>query len=198
MSGSKLRLFVAANIPGEARGLLGEAIRELQGKMQDARWVRPENLHLTLKFIGYYEEEGLERLSSELRAATERCRPFQAALGGCGSFPSQRKARVVWVGMATGAPEAEAVARKLDARLEKVGVQREKRGFRGHLTLARIKQPHDCTATLEDMVLRLEGLKEMPFEVDEVVLYRSILRPQGPEYTALQRFSLGGMSSHGG
>jgi 2'-5' RNA ligase len=195
MSGERWRLFVAADIPGEIRELLAATMKRLQGESINARWVKPENLHLTLKFIGEYEEEGIERLAHEIGKAAERSRPFRAALGGCGAFPSRRKARVIWVGMSGGVEEAAAVARKLDARLEKVGVKREERQFRGHLTLARLRQPQDCTDVLAGMFGMLVGLQEMSFQVAEIALYRSILKQQGPTYVGLERVALGGAIS---
>jgi 2'-5' RNA ligase len=192
MSDNRLRLFVAMDIPHAAKDLINSAINELRGDVEGARWVKPQNLHLTLKFIGEYTEEGLSRLSNEIRATGERCTAFKAALGGCGAFPSRGRARVIWVGMDTGIEEAGAVARKLDARLEKVGVKREERPFRGHITLARSKRPQECTSVLADLERLLGGLREISFEVDEMVLYRSILGPPGPTYTALERVPLGG------
>lgn len=192
MSGERLRLFLAVEIPDDARELLSVTIDGLREAMPGTRWVKAKNLHLTLKFIGDYGEEGLKRLSNEIRATAERCQGFRAVLGGCGAFPSQRKARVVWVGMSEGADEAGKIARKLDARLEKAGVKREGRPFSGHLTMARLKQPKDFSPQLEEMSGRLEGLRSMPFEVGEIVLYRSILSPQGPTYVALERAGLGG------
>ncbi|RJP30505.1 MAG: RNA 2',3'-cyclic phosphodiesterase [Actinobacteria bacterium] len=192
MCAEKIRLFVAADITDEIRELISDAMRGLQGEGMNARWVKPENLHLTLKFIGEYGEDGLDRLSNELRVAAERSKPFTAVLTGCGAFPSPRKARILWVGMHGGVEEASKVARKLDARLEKVGVKREQRPFRGHITLARLRQAWDCTAVLESMNRGMEGLHNMPFRVEEIVLYRSMLEPQGPIYTALERMTLGG------
>jgi 2'-5' RNA ligase len=192
MSAERLRLFVAMDISGDARELLSETIESFRHRIEGARWVKAQNLHMTLKFIGDYGEEGMERLSNEIRATAERCRAFRAALGGCGAFPSPGKARVLWVGMHEGGEEAGAVARKLDSRLEKVGIKRENRPFRGHLTLARMKRPGDCAAYLEDMGDRLEGLRDMVFDVGEIVLYRSVLSPQGPTYTALERAGLKG------
>jgi len=192
MSGERLRLFVAADIPWEIRDLVASTTERIKGKGIDARWVRPENLHLTLKFIGEYGEEGLERLSQEIRKAAERSSPFKVVMGGCGAFPSQRKARVLWVGMSDGVDDASAVARKLDARLEKAGVKREQRQFRGHLTVARLRRPQDCTEVVEDMSRMLEGLQELPFRVEEIRLIRSILKTQGPTYIELEKVALGG------
>ncbi len=192
MSGEKMRLFVAADIPGDVRELLASAVQGIRGEELGARWVRLENLHLTLKFIGDYEKDEMDRLSNEVRATAQRCEPFEALLGGSGAFPSPRRARIIWVAVSSGVREAEAVARKLNARLEKVGVKKEERAFRGHLTLARLRQVRDCTAMLAGVEGRLEGLRDMPFRVDEVVLYRSILKPEGPVYSVVERMALGG------
>lgn len=187
-----MRLFVALDIPREARDLISSGVASVHLRIGGARWVDPGNLHLTLKFIGAYTEEGLPRLEKGIRAAGERCAPFRAALGGCGAFPSRRRSRVIWVGMCEGAEEAGAVARKLDARLEDAGVRREDRPFRGHITLARLKQPADCSSALEELELCLGELSGIAFDVDEMVLYRSILGPKGPTYVELQRTPLGG------
>ncbi len=198
MSADRLRLFVAADIPDEARAIIASAIDEFRLDVAGARWVEPRNLHITLKFIGYYEEEGIGRLSKQLHAAAERAAPFEAVLGGCGAFPSPGRVRVIWVGMADGVEGAAALARKLDARLEREGVKREERPFRGHLTLARLRQPRDCTALLEDMGARLERLREMAFGVKEMALYRSVHSPRGPIYDVLERIKLGGAAGEEG
>lgn len=189
---SKMRLFVAADIPAEVRRLLSDMVEEVRYEIEGARWVKAGNLHLTLKFIGEREDDSLERLKNEIRVAAERGNPFSATLGGCGAFPSPGKARVIWVGMEEGVEEAAKVAGKLDSRLAKAGVERDKRRFRGHLTLARLRKPRNCAALLNDMEAKLKGLSGMPFPVAEVVLYRSVLGPQGPTYTALESFKLGG------
>lgn len=191
VSVKRLRLFVAADLPGEVRERIAsaaEAARTLEG----ARWVKAENLHLTLKFIGDYEEDKLERLREEVAAAAALCTGFTAALGGCGAFPSHSRARVLWLGMARGEEEAAATARKLDSRLERLGVKREERPFRGHLTLARLRIPSDCSSWLEGLEERLKDLRDMDFEVGEIVLYRSILGPQGPTYVPVERAPLKG------
>ncbi|MDY6794220.1 MAG: RNA 2',3'-cyclic phosphodiesterase [Actinomycetota bacterium] len=188
---NKIRLFVAVDIPGEIRDVLGDLIEDNKKTAEGARWVRPENLHLTLKFIGNQDENRLERLRSEVRTAAERSRAFTVLLGGCGAFPSPYKARVIWVGMESGIEEARNVAGKLDSRLAKAGVEHEKRQFRGHLTLARLKRPSNCSSLLEDMADGLRDLSHMPFRVDEIVLYRSTLGSEGSTYTVLERMVLG-------
>jgi RNA 2',3'-cyclic 3'-phosphodiesterase len=198
MSDKGLRLFVAVDIPTAARRVISSAVEGMRGELAGARWVKPENLHLTLKFIGDYMEKDLERLVEEIKASGERCEAFRASLGGCGAFPSQGRARVIWLGMSEGIEGAGAVARKLDARLERVGVKREERPFRGHITLARLRQPGDCKPFLDGLGSRIRGLRDIDFEVDEIVLYRSILGQQGPRYMVLEKVALGGNASEKG
>jgi len=186
------RLFVALDIPEQVRDFIRDATSELRGEIAGARWVSPRNLHLTLKFIGEFEVSGMERLEREVLAAARGSAPFTAALGGCGAFPGAGRARVIWVGMRQGEKEASTLARRLESRLEKAGVKREERPFRGHLTLARMRHPVDCAALLDALGDRLAGLEEMSFPVDEATLYRSILGPQGPDYRPLLRAALGG------
>lgn len=188
----KLRLFVAADIPPLVREAVSGALEPLKEKVPGGRWVRPENLHITLKFIGDYGEERLERLSNEITAAAARCAPFTVRLGKCGAFPSRSRARVLWVGMTEGGEEAAAAAGKLEARLEKAGVKREGRDYRGHLTVARLREPFDCSGFLVELAANMERVESIAFEVGELTLYRSILSPSGPTYVALRVFSLGG------
>jgi len=88
MSDRDLRLFVASDIPSEVKAIIASAGERARASLPVARWMKTENLHLTLKFIGAYPEEDVGGLSNELRETGERCAPFEAALGGCGAFPS--------------------------------------------------------------------------------------------------------------
>lgn len=186
----KMRLFIAMDVPEEIKGVISAALKDLKRSTEGVRWVRPENIHLTVKFIGDYEEEKLERLEDEVAKAALRSPRFTALLGGCGAFPSSAKARVIWVDMRKGAEEAAIAARKVDSRLGKIGIKRESRPFRGHLTLGRLKKPRNCSDVIERMEEDLQGLLEMPFDVQEMVLYRSILGSQGPTYIPLRHIEL--------
>jgi 2'-5' RNA ligase len=192
MPDKKIRLFIAIDIPQEIRAVLAGTIEGTRPAMPDVKWVKAENLHLTLKFVGYFDPDKLEGLLDITRKIARRFPAFRVRLGSSGAFTSPRRARVIWVGMLQGTEESARLAEKLDARLEKVGVKREGRPFAGHLTLARLRQPRDCSAELAYIANRLEGLEDMEFEVSEIVVYRSILRPDGPVYEALERIPLKG------
>jgi len=188
----KMRLFVAVDVPDEIKEVISNALEGLRSGVEGVRWVKPENIHLTVKFIGDYEERKLDRLVDEVRKAALRSPRFTALLGGCGAFSSPRKARVIWVDMREGGEGAAVVARKVDSRLGKIGVKRENRPFRAHLTLGRLKRPKDCSDMLDRLDDDLEELSEMPFDVQEIVLYRSILSSEGSTYVSLQHIELGG------
>ncbi len=128
--GEKYRLFVAIDLPEEVRERIAAVMSEHAASQPQARWVRKENLHLTLKFIGEYPVKMMDRLIEKLEKVTRRLSPFTASLGGCGGFPSAGRSRVVWVGMEKGEEEAGSLAAGLDAALSEVGVEREGRPFR--------------------------------------------------------------------
>ncbi len=190
MAAERMRLFVALDIPEEVRERIAVAVERVRGRCPEARWVKPQNLHLTLKFIGSFAVAEMDKLEGELSRIAERSRPFTAALAGCGGFPASGKARVVWVGMSRGEEEASLIAKRLDDDLKKLDVKAEERPFRGHLTIARLRIPRDCRAVISSLEEELQGLEKMPFEVREMTLYRSILSPSGPVYHPLQRLSL--------
>lgn len=196
MPAERMRLFVAVDIPDEVRERIAAAVERSRGACPEARWVKAENLHLTLKFIGSFDVDDIDRLHDELRRVAESTQPFAVALGGCGGFPTSGKARVIWVGMTKGEEEASVIAGRLDSVLEKLGVKTEERPFRGHLALARLRTPRDCRALISYLEEELRGLEGMSFRVGEMILYRSVLSPSGPVYHPLQRLSLEGRSVH--
>lgn len=188
--GESLRLFVALDLPEEVRERIAAAAERHAQLQPQARWVKKENLHLTLKFIGEFPADRMDRLVKALEETTARQRAFTASFGGCGGFPSVGKSRVIWVGMERGEGEAASLAAELNRGLVRVGVKKEARPFRGHLTLARLRSPADCSSWVAAMEEELAGLEEMTFMVEEVTLYRSILSPAGPTYMPLRRFGL--------
>lgn len=181
-----VRAFLAVELPDDVRSAVVRVADALRSVVAGrARWVPPENVHLTLKFLGNVPEEGLARLLRALVPRVARTQPFEVGLGGVGAFPNARAARVLWVGIADGAPELARLARQLDAASARAGVPRERRPYHGHLTLARLREP--ARVALE----RVDPPDPLRFAVDEVVLYRSDNDGDGPRYTPLARLPLG-------
>lgn len=157
------------------------------------KWAEPENIHLTVKFLGEITPEQLSEVTGILTECCKGVKPFAITLKGVGAFPSASRPQVVWVGAEpTDAESADALKRLADGLeewLETIGIPREARAFKPHLTLGRIKGPKgsDRLATaIGEMAGRLFG--EML--VEDVVLIQSRLSPGGPTYTPLQRVVL--------
>jgi len=182
-----LRAFVAVALDDPARVALAEIIASLRRGPGggDVRWVRPENLHVTLCFLGNAAPARLAELATGLRAAAAGLHPFALRLGAVALFPSPRRPRVVSCEVGPVAPLAQ-LARTVHAAASRCGFALEERAFRPHLTLGRVRQRKRISVTA--------SVTPPPHAVpvDEIVLYRSRLGPTGAQYTPLERIALGG------
>jgi 2'-5' RNA ligase len=180
-----IRSFVAVSISEEIRELAGAFMETLRGKVHGVKWVRPENLHLTLKFLGAVPEVQLPDLRAALDGAAGRHRPFKLGFGGAGVFPPRGRPRVVWIDLSAGAGEMAALQADVEAGLAPLGFPPEKRPFSPHLTIGRVRELGDPFA----LTSALAAAGEMSWGecvVDRVHLMRSDLFPTGPRYSILQ------------
>lgn len=190
-SGPSLRLFVACELPDEAREALAAVQRLLQERGADGvRWVRPEGIHLTLKFLGEVPARRLEAIERVLSRAVREPFRFSVQLGKLGSFGGSTGLRVVWVSLEGEVEGLARLAARVDAALEPLGFPRERRPFAAHLTLARVKEgvsPQD-RRRLFDLVRSLE-LPSLPaLTLEAVSFMQSTLEPGGARYQCLARF----------
>jgi 2'-5' RNA ligase len=184
-----MRLFVAVHLPGEVRERLALTQERLRRAAADVSWVKPGNLHITLKFLGETEPKRLERIRAVLGETAASAVPFSLVVAGVGTFGG-RVPRVVWAGVGEGAAPLEALARAVENGLARVGFPKEKRGFAGHFTLGRVRSPRNVDSLME--ALRAEPPE--PFGnvmVDRVFLMQSQLDPSGSIYTELEQFPFG-------
>lgn len=180
-----MRLFVALDFPDEVRHALGELIASLRPHAKNARWVRHESMHITLKFIGHVEDKQLDEIRKAL-STIRSIHPAEMYFRGLGFFPHERRPRVLWVGV-EASPSVAALAFNVDASLEHLGIRRETREFVPHLTLARFESP----SGLEKLVATAESLASTDFGSAierEFYLYESVLKRSGAEYTRLAAF----------
>ncbi len=185
MKSDSLRSFLAVDLAPHARAQAAQLMLKLREQApQGVRWVPEENLHLTLKFLGNIDPERIPRLVTGVSAKLQRVTGFELVLGGLGAFPNARRARVVWLGVRAGGAELARLARKLEAAAVRIGVERERRPFRTHLTLGRLREPGPLPLAA---VPCPDG---RPFFVEEVVLYESRLSPTGSCYVPLARLPL--------
>ncbi len=183
-----VRAFVAIKIDTRVAQRIGEAQSNLNTAFTGIRWVKPENLHLTLKFLGSVGDDKVTPIADALGRALHLTPCFSVACRGLGVFPDIRKAKVLWVGL-EGKPLAHLAATVEDA-LEPMGFAREKRAFKPHLTIGRWRD----SAGRSDLLRReLERWQRQDFgtsKVNEVILIQSVLKPTGAAYTPLKIFSL--------
>ncbi|MGE5176332.1 MAG: RNA 2',3'-cyclic phosphodiesterase [Hyphomicrobiales bacterium] len=182
-----IRTFVALPIPAPWRDYLGALCRDLAGGRSGLSWVRPENLHLTVRFLGDLGESGVARVRETVRAAAAPLEAPAARLGALGAFPNLARPRVIWVGLARGEEEVGAVARAVNGALERAGFGPPDKPFRAHLTLARVREGARGLEALRDA-----AAGEPPEEalLDRIVVMKSDLHPAGARYTALEEVRL--------
>ncbi len=185
-----MRAFIAVNLSEELRRQLAEAQDGLRRSGADVKWVRPEGIHITLKFLGWVEDDRVLQVGDAVAAAVSGARAFRLGLEGMGSFPSAAAPRVIWVGVKEGAQQLADLARRVEDALEPLGFAREERPFSPHVTIGRCRSPRGR----QELVKLVEQEHERRFgemEVVRVELMRSDLHPAGPTYTTQREFALG-------
>lgn len=168
------RVFVACDLPASVRDELALS----QCGIPRARWLAPEMLHVTLTFIGDVDGGELDQIVDALGAVNHS--PFFVRLAGCGVFPPSGAPRVLWAGLDPTAELAE-LKRKIDRTLDRLGTAFERRKYHPHVTLARLAHRPD-TLAIGSYVVQHNTYSTSSFEIDEFVLYESILSPRGARY----------------
>jgi 2'-5' RNA ligase len=181
-----MRLFIALDLPDAVRQALADLIAQLKPKSLSARWVHPESLHLTLKFLGEADPEKLDPIRAAL-AAIRSAQPVDLHFRALGFFPTEFNPRVLWTA-AEASPNLFELVAALEAVLEPLGFPRESRAFVPHLTLARINPGKG----VENLVRAADALKSYDFgsaSESEFHLFESVLKRSGSEYKKLATYS---------
>lgn len=184
-----MRLFVAVNFPGELREAIVEATRPLRDVQLPLRWTDTDQLHMTLKFLGEVSADDARRAQEVLDRVAAGYSPFEVELEGVGAFPTLRSPRVVWVGVEP-VLELRSAKHDLEHGYAAMGVERETRAFRPHVTVARADGDARASAfrPLEDLAREIRV--DASHEIDALDLMRSRLRRSGPEYEHVHRAEL--------
>lgn len=187
-----LRSFVAVPLDGATTASLVALSGELARLAPAVRWVAPELMHVTLKFLGGVAEARIGEVAGAVRGALAGCGSFDVEVAGVGGFPGAARPRVVWAGIAAGARELDGLARAVGRAVEPLGFPPEERGFRAHVTLARIKARLDGAAelALSQALTAGAGRPVGRFRVDRVQLMHSDTVGGRPCYTPLETFAL--------
>jgi 2'-5' RNA ligase len=185
-----IRSFIAVKIPPEAAEVIGAAQVRLRAAGGDVKWVEPESFHITLKFLGGVERERLMEVWRATTEALDGSAAFTMRFRGIGAFPNAGRARVVWAGIVEGADELTEMAARVEAACATHGFERERRPFRAHVTLGRVRRPA-ANPALEAAIGEQAEAELGEARVDRALLMKSELTRAGAVYHILEETVLG-------
>jgi len=185
-----MRVFVAVNLPPSIRQGIWQSAAPLRARQVPVRWVDPDALHLTLKFLGEVDPGRESELIRAIERAVRGAGKFVLPVGGFGGFPNSRRPRVVWVGCGA-VPALELVQHRLEEQMAAIGFPVEGRPFRPHITIGRVRQGARAGELqgIDSLLERVDYQSEA--EVRSVDLMESELRPSGARYTVRRALALG-------
>ena len=177
-----IRSFIAVEIPDNVRSEITRIISKTAENDFGVKWVKHENLHITLLFLGDVTNEFLQKGINELSAIAQTQKPFEMSFKNIGAFPSPRSPRIIWVGVEQGKNELTALQEKTENAFTGIGYKPEERKFHPHLTIGRVKERMSSTKVFETEYISTS------FLIKSVVLFKSTLMPQGPIYEKIKEF----------
>ena len=183
-----LRTFIAVSIPDSIRDLIGRFQSTLRSYGGNVKWVRPNSLHRTLKFLGDVHRSRIESIARTITAGVDNFGAFTVSISGTGTFPNDRRPRVLWIGFTEGKESLVTLANRSDIALSEIGFKRETRPFSPHLTLGRVRSPKGIDSTVDAM--HQTGFDGGSFEVNDVFVMRSELKPTGAVYSVIEVIKL--------
>jgi 2'-5' RNA ligase len=186
-----IRSFLAFELPPEIREQIGMISGELRRSRLPARWVKKENIHLTIVFLGSVDENVIEDIKGRVSSVVKGFSIFRTRLSGLGVFPNWRKPRVLWVGLNGDVEPLSLLRDQLQRELKAFGLHQETRPFRPHLTLGRFKGPVRHDEDLKWILDKYHDIAGDLYRLEELVLFRSDLKPDGPVYTKMAAWPLG-------
>jgi 2'-5' RNA ligase len=161
----------------------------------NASWVRPGNIHLTLKFLGNTEPAKIPQIVEIMNTCVKSIAPFSLSLTEVGGFPNLNRPRVLWVGLVDSQGSLVSAQKNIDRKLSCLGYDTDNKPFSPHLTLARIKSPKSGLG-IKEKIANLPNEDKKPFSVKSINLYKSELTPQGAIYTSVHEFNIKPSGAH--
>lgn len=178
-----MRAFIAVDLSGEIKDRLAKVQAGLEASRADVKWVEPENIHLTLKFLGEISEDQAIKVKQILDGVASGFKPFEITLSGIGAFPKLDYPRVIWIGIEKGKAESEEIAKKLEEELLAAGFPKDARPFSAHITIGRVRSAKNKEALKE--AVSSTSPQPIAQKVSSVILYQSTITSKGPIYTPL-------------
>ncbi len=181
-----MRLFIALELSEEQRRELTLFQARFKSHYTEVRWIKPESMHLTLKFIGETDQTGVECISDVMDNVVQSEQPFEAAYSGCGVFPAPGNARIFWIGLSRGVDITTNIAERLDLSLSGQGFKKEKQQFKPHLTIGRVRQPVE-SKRIHEFLKSGDNFQVSPAHVNSITLFKSDLTQHGAVHTVVYR-----------
>ena len=185
------RIFVAIEASSQIRGAVQRLVEKLRRAEAKVKWVEPTNVHLTLKFLGDATEQQVADVCRVVGQSASRVDPFEFFCHGAGAFPNTTRPRTVWVGVREGESQIVELHQKVDEALGELNFSRERRKFRPHLTVGRVRGGGPAVRELGSLIEKYTEFELGRAIVDELVVFSSELTREGPIYTPLSHAPLG-------
>ncbi len=188
-----IRTFIALDVAQSVRQEVERLLVGLRCAGADVKWSNPQQIHLTLKFLGDTPSGQIPEIASVIERLAQRHAPLTLTVTTLGAFPDLRRPRIVWLGVDGDVDALHRLQNELEQRLSAIGIPHEERAFHPHLTLGRVRTPK----RLQELVRRLSEPQELAFDVswqgDRIALFQSTLTPDGPIYRVLNAMMLDGV-----
>jgi 2'-5' RNA ligase len=187
-----LRTFVAVDLPGEIKLLASQLIDRLRPTAANVKWVSPDQMHWTLKFLGEVDLVDVHGICARVVAAVAPIEPFDVEVWGVGAFPDLANPRTVWLGARDGTEAFVALHTAVESSLATLGFRAEQRRFRPHITLGRVRRSHSGLEELGELIQENAEFNAGIAPVFEVTIFSGELGPKGPRYEPLGHAELKG------
>ena len=186
----KIRTFIAIHVHETVQKKIADFQNRLKPYGGDIRWVRPESIHVTLKFLGDVDAEQIRLIAESIKMSVSTAGSFDISVKGTGVFPNVQRPRVLWVGIDKGSEELKDLAEKIEEVCSEFGFKRERRAYSAHLTIGRVRSPKGIDPLIE--TLHTIGFEGGLYHVEEIAVMKSDLLKTGAVYTALHQIKLQG------
>jgi len=183
-----MRLFIASPLTHEVEEFLAEIIFDLKQKRGRVKWVDANNIHLTLKFLGETDENKVDSIISAIKRISVKHKKIDSLVDKIGVFPNLNRPRVIWAGLAESVELLKLLARDIENNMADIGFEKEKRPFKSHLTLGRVKEDSGLYELKE--AIKSYIIEPQPITFDKIVLFKSTLTRSGPIYDRLLETNL--------
>lgn len=188
----KIRSFLAFELPLEIKNIVARVSGELRQSTLNARWVKVDNIHLTVVFMGNIETGDIPAIAQGVKEVCQTYGPFDLSLKEIGCFPNRRNPRVLWLGLDGDLEPMSDFRDALQGHLTGFGIKEEKRKFKPHLTLARFRKPKKMDLKEEQLLSKYEDISSSVCSLKELILFKSELKPTGAVYTKVEAWPLTG------